>query len=210
MEVKRNRLLFYFLLLTFDSTNHRDYKFEVMDRTFTESRIKALFVQYYVVLVEYATHLIDCRETALDIVQDVFLKLLEREKDLPEQERQLKSYLYTAVKNASLNHIRHLKVVNGHHKQSEWEEESDIRLLDALIYAETIDSLYRAINKLPQSCQEVCRLTYLEGKSNDEAAELCGVSVNTIKTQKRRSVELLRVRLEPLINTIKILLLFFM
>ena len=180
-----------------------------MDKTFTEVRLKALFVQYYVALVEFSTHLLSCRETALDIVQDVFVKLLEKESELPEQEKLVKSYLYTAVKNASLNHIRHLKVVDAYHQQQGWQEDADIRLLDALIYAETINSLHTAIQKLPKSCQEVCRLTYLEGKSNSEAAELCGVSINTIKTQKRRSVELLRVTLGPIVNTVKILLLFF-
>jgi RNA polymerase sigma-70 factor (ECF subfamily) len=179
-----------------------------MDKTFTESRVKVLFIQYYVALVEFSTHLLNCRETALDIVQDVFVKLLEKEGDLPEQEKFVKSYLYASVKNASLNHCRHLKVVDAYHHQQEWQEDADIKLLDALIYAETINSLYAAIQRLPKSCQEVCRLTYLEGKSNNEAAELCGVSVNTIKTQKRRSVELLRVTLKPIINTIKTILIF--
>lgn len=180
-----------------------------MENVLAEMQVKSLFEQYYIALVEFSWHIVKCQDTALDIVQDTFVKVLEKSEGLPTQEKALKSYLYTAVRNTSLNHIRHQKVTDEYHKSNTWDEMDDAHMLNAMIYAETVNNLYKAIESLPKSCQEVCKLTYLEGKSNSEAAALCGLSINTIKTQKRRSVELLRHRLVPTLNSLKSLLLFF-
>ncbi|NGM62637.1 RNA polymerase sigma-70 factor [Sphingobacterium sp. SGG-5] len=175
----------------------------------TEMQIKKLFEQYYIALVEFSWHIVKCRETAFDIVQDTFVKILEKAETLPAQENALKGYLYSSVKNTSLNHLRHQKVTDAYYTSGTWGEADEAPILDALIYAETVNNLHKAIASLPKSCQEVCKLTYIEGKSNAEAAELCGVSINTIKTQKRRSVELLRHRLVPTLNSLKTLLFSF-
>lgn len=172
-------------------------------------QIKALFERYYFTLVEFSWHIVKCQETSFDIVQDTFVKLLENPDRLPSDEKALKAYLYTAVRNSSINKLRHQKVTSDYHKQNDWDEKDDFDLLNAMIYAETINDLHRAIRTLPTACQEVCKLTYLEGKSNSEAAVLCGVSINTIKTQKSRSLELLRRRLSPLINSLKVFILLF-
>jgi len=174
-----------------------------MNKVLTEVQIKMLFEQYYIALVEFSWHIVKCREAALDIVQDTFVKMLEKAEELPSHEKAIKSYLYTAVRNTALNYIRHQKVEHEYHQINPLNEIDDTRILDAMIYAETIHNLYKAIESLPKSCQEVCRLTWLEDKSNREAAELCGVSINTIKTQKRRSVELLRHRLAPVMSVLK-------
>ena len=171
--------------------------------------VKALFDQYYIGLVEFSWHIVKCREIASDIVQDTFVKILEKLEDLPHQEKALKSYLYSSVRNISFNHIRHQKVTDEYHKSNAWTEMDEAHILEAMIYAETVSNLYKAIATLPKSCQEVCKLTYLEGKSNSEAAELCGISINTVKTQKRRSVELLRYRLVPVFNSLKSFVVFF-
>src|SRR5690606_6660901 len=168
-----------------------------MNRTVAEKKIKTLFDQYFVGLVDFSFNFVKCRETALDLVQDTFVKLLEISEKLPTHERALKSYLYSTVRNVSLNHIRHQKVTDEYHKSKIWTEQDEEQILAALIEAETVNNLYRAIETLPKACQEVCRLTYLEGKSNQEVAELCGVSINTIKKQKSRSIKLLRHRLIP-------------
>lgn len=175
----------------------------------TETQIKILFEQYYIPLVEFSWHIVKCQDVALDIVQDTFVKILEKKEELPSHEKAIKSYLYSSVRNTALNYLRHQKVQHEYYRIHPLNEIDDPRILDAMIYAETIHNLYKAIESLPKSCQEVCKLTWLEGKSNSEAAELCGVSINTIKTQKKRSVELLRHRLAPVFSALKNFILIF-
>src|SRR5690606_2570334 len=130
-----------------------------MKDVLTEMHIKKLFEQYYIALVEFSWHIVKCRETALDIVQDVFVKILEKPEGLPTQEKMMKSYLYTSIRNTSLNYIRHQKVTDAYNTSGVWDEKDEAPILDALIYAETVNNLHKAIASLPKSCQKVCKLT---------------------------------------------------
>ncbi|MGN0022130.1 MAG: RNA polymerase sigma-70 factor [Sphingobacterium hotanense] len=175
-----------------------------------EVHVKELFDQYFLSLVEFSWHFVKCRDTALDIVQDIFAKILDKRLEVPQNGTSAKSYLYRSVKNASLNYVRHIKIIENYNRATSFNEVSDENVLDAIINAEILSKLYFAIQSLPKGCQEVCRLTYLEGKSNSEVAELFGVSINTIKTQKKRSLELLRARLSPTLVLVKNILLIFL
>ena len=77
------------------------------------SRIKAgdtnaftfLFGQYHRDLFRFAWHLVRSSEVAQDLLQNVFLKILQNRTEW-HPKGSLKSYLYRAAKNAALNHLR--------------------------------------------------------------------------------------------------------
>lgn len=170
--------------------------------------IKQLFDQYYIGLVEFSSRILGCDEEARDVVQDVFVKLLINDR-LLENKDKVKSYLYSMVKNACFNELRSREINNRFvefQKENTVEEED---LLEALIYAESVQHLYQAMETLPEACKKVASITFLQEKSNKEAAELTETSINTVKTHKRRAVQLLRERLIPTIKTIKTFFLFF-
>lgn len=144
-----------------------------MPKSISENEIKKVFDAYYFGLIEFSWRIVRCEETGRDIVQDVFVKLLESNYHLPAEEHRVKSYLYTMVKNSSLNYLRREEVAERYQERTvaeevQWEE----NILDALIYGESIRELHAAIETLPAACQQICKLTFLEEKSNQEAAEL--------------------------------------
>lgn len=171
------------------------------------NEVKESFDQYYLILVEFACYMVKDEEYAKDIVQDVFVKLLERNQALPKDPRSIKSYLYTMVRNASLNKIRSNQTSIKYTNYLKNNPEEQETVLDALIYSESINELYKAIDSLPSACKEVCTLTYLQEESNINAAELTNTSINTIKTQKRRALKHLRQKLAPAMNIVKSLFL---
>ena len=69
---------------------------------------ESLFNTYYAGLVAYATRLVGNVNTAEDIVCDVFTLVWEKQEIL-QMENQ-KAYLFTAVRNQSLNYLAQLKV----------------------------------------------------------------------------------------------------
>ncbi|WP_343561506.1 RNA polymerase sigma-70 factor [Sphingobacterium sp.] len=175
----------------------------------TKVEIQQLFEQYYVPLVEFSWRIVQCNESANDIVQDVFVKLLDRPYPIGSHAGSKKRYLYTTVKNASLNYIRKGKTSQKYIEETSFDEPEETLLLDALIYAEIVGHLEKAIDTLPEGCQQICKLAYLEEKSNIEIAAQFEVSINTVKTQKRRALLLLRKLLSPFYRGLKILFLLF-
>ena len=48
--------------------------------------------------------------------------------------------------------------------------------------------LFRAIDKLPARCREIF-LLHMDGKKNEEIATVLGISIETVKTQKKRAIQ---------------------
>ena len=55
--------------------------------------------------------------------------------------------------------------------------------------------LYMAVRELPEKCQRVFEL-HLEGKKNDEIAEILGISVLTVKSHKQNAIHILKRKWE--------------
>ncbi len=70
-----------------------------------------LYYMYYRQLHFYCNSIIANEDDAQDIVSDVFVIFYDRFKQF-DNLKQIKSYLYTSVRNACINYIRHQKVVN--------------------------------------------------------------------------------------------------
>lgn len=70
--------------------------------------VRGLFYEHYGDMMRYATSILYSEEEAEDVVQDVFMRMMEVER-LPESGK-VRTYLMTAVRNGSLNRIRQKSV----------------------------------------------------------------------------------------------------
>jgi RNA polymerase sigma-70 factor (ECF subfamily) len=78
-----------------------------------------LFRKYYEPLYQFAGRLVKDTQIAENIVQDVFVKMWINRENW-HIKTSVKSYLYTAVKNSSLNYLKREKRItsNGKREQS--------------------------------------------------------------------------------------------
>lgn len=72
-------------------------------------------------------------------------------------------------------------------RESNEEKEKEYNLMREEIYRE----LYLAIQELPDRCREVFEL-HLQGKENEEIAELLDLPVRTVKMSKREAIAYLK------------------
>lgn len=107
---------------------------------------------------------------------------------------QVKSFLYTAVRNKALNELEHSKVV-FEYAQKVIEKRKDSFFHDAVVEEETCRMLTDAIDKLPDQMRAIMRLA-MEGKKNGEIAEYLNVSVETVHTLKKIAYKKLRIYLK--------------
>jgi len=140
-----------------------------------------------------------------DIVQEVFISFWEKRKDF-DHILALKSFLYTSVRNKCLNHLKHLAVVRKHEPALVYELESEQQFTRHVIEEETFNQLFAEIKNLPTSAQKIMTLA-LNGLKNQDIAEELGISLNTVKTQKKIAYSKLKDKLGPRFNTILLCLL---
>ncbi|QEC40623.1 RNA polymerase sigma-70 factor [Pseudobacter ginsenosidimutans] len=153
------------------------------------------FRQYYRPLCFFAEQLLGSMSDAEDIVKDSYLKLWNKRTAF-DQPQSIKSFLYTATRNASLNHLRHQKVKNNFQKEMHYldDQKGDELVLQQMIRSELMRSIYQEIEKLPEKRQQVFRMIYFDGLKNEEIAEKLGISVFTVKEHKAKALAQLRMK----------------
>lgn len=145
-------------------------------------------------LIKFCILYVNHREIAEEIVSDVFVKCWLNRKTLIEIQNP-ETYLFVAVKNQSLNHIKkysniHLvqidetnsvEFVNTYNPQKEIENKELIFRMD------------KAISALPQQCRIVFRLIKEDGMKYKEVAEILNISPRTVQTQLFRAIKRLGI-----------------
>lgn len=128
---------------------------------------------------------------AEEVVEDVMLELWENRLKF-EKVNDVKSYLYTMVKNGSLAALKkQQKNVKLDESLSDDVLEFDYNILEEEVFSVLID----ALNSLPEKCREVFELSCLEGMKYKDIAEQLAISMNTVKSQRARAIELLKEKL---------------
>jgi RNA polymerase sigma-70 factor (ECF subfamily) len=116
---------------------------------------------------------------AEEIVNDVFLKLWET-ADTIRIESSLRSYIYRAVINRSLNELNKNK--RDHQHQIEFSRRpEDTFELKEMEENELKISLYKAIDQLPEQCRKVFRMSRFEELRQQEIADRLNISIKTVK-----------------------------
>ncbi|WP_316805842.1 RNA polymerase sigma-70 factor [Pedobacter agri] len=129
---------------------------------------------------------------AEELVQDVFLKIWENPYQLTEV-KSLKSYLYRAVINASINYINRQKNIEQHHLKLA-SSLSDEYLLELDEEHEIIVLLRNEIEKLPTQCKKIFKLNRFENLKYKEIAQQLNISEKTVENHIGNALKILRER----------------
>jgi RNA polymerase sigma-70 factor (ECF subfamily) len=154
-----------------------------------------IYVDNFAALHRYAFTILSDKELAEEMVQQVFLKLLERKEAL-DVHTSLKAYLFRAVNNECLNYIKHEKVKLTYQSYTTNrignQTETPFHKLD---YKELEIQLKRAINELPEQCRTIFQLSRFEELKYAEIASQLGLSIKTVENQMSKALKRLRIDL---------------
>ncbi|SMO42199.1 RNA polymerase sigma-70 factor, ECF subfamily [Saccharicrinis carchari] len=153
---------------------------------------KEIYENMFYSLCLYGYKMISNEDVVRDIVQESFISVWNKRSEFNSLVG-TKSYLYTAVRNNILNHIRDSKTVSI--EQHTFKEEEESAEFNSQILKEESYKLVRdAVNNLPDQTQKIIMLT-LNGCSNQEIADELEISINTVKSLKKVGYAKLRKKL---------------
>lgn len=159
--------------------------------------LELIFNEYYDRLVYFSFKIVNDKQDAEDAVQEAFVKYWNNKERISGEQSMIKSYLYTTVRNISLNIVRHRRVVKDFEQRpfSLAEKEEDV--INKIIQTEVLTKICAVMASMPDGCRKISWMGYIDGMKNREIAEELGVSMNTVKTQKQRGAKILRTKLIP-------------
>ena len=149
-----------------------------------ENAFKKMHDSYYVQLCQFAFLFLKSKELSEEVVSDVFLKVwINREK--LRKIKIIKSYLYKAVRNQSIDYIR---------MQSSYEKDAvdvyEVEIIssepiaeDTIILNEKKELLQQAVNELPEKCRMILRMYINDQLTYKEIADILNISRKTVETQ---------------------------
>lgn len=158
-------------------------------------RTAALFTQHHAALSRFLSRMLGSRDTAADLAQECFLRLLNVVRSRPvENERGL---LFTIAANLARDHLRQ----QGRRPVVDLDSvarhlPSDAVSPDAAIDARRQLALLRtAIAEMPPRTREVFLLFRLEGLRYRQIAERLGISARTVEYHVQHALTLCHRRL---------------
>lgn len=155
---------------------------------------ESIFKSYYAQLVGAAESMLRERSAAEDVVQDVMVELWKRRHSI-DVDTSLRAYLFRAVRNRSLNQIRHRKVAPlADPEAADRVAGSPDRVFET---RELNTALRKAVATLPDRCREVFELSRVQGLSYAEIGKVLDISVKTVEAQMGKALRVLREQLAP-------------
>jgi len=148
--------------------------------------VQSLYQQHGPGLLLYACSLLGRKHAAEDVLQQVFMRILQQ-NTIPEEP---KPYLFRAVHNTALNLIR--------------GESTQVELADTEPWFEAPEQDHTArltltteLMRVPQDQRQVLVLHLWGGLTFDEIASVLGISLNTAASRYRYALQKLRAAMRP-------------
>ena len=164
-----------------------------------QEALKEIYDKYHKKVYRIAYGVVRQREDALDIVQEVFIKLFRSIKNFQGRSH-FYTYLYRMVMNTAIDHARKL----GKKFASSLDEEGSFEPSDGaekgpervFLQKELEERVKRAMDKLPAEQKAALIFRDMEGLSYQEMAEAMGCSIGTVMSRlhygRKKMQELLK------------------
>jgi RNA polymerase sigma-70 factor (ECF subfamily) len=162
-----------------------------------------IFREYYSPLLYFSTGITGRQEASEEIIQDLFYYIW-KERDRIYLFSTLKGYLYSAVKNRSLQFCERQKNELSYKEslkrdQSNNAEDSPLEILEA---GELEEIVRQIMEKMPERRLRIFKMHRFEKRKYSEIAENLSVSVKTVEAEMSKALKSLRKEIELYTGTL--------
>lgn len=164
-----------------------------------EGALARLYDAYRVILFGLLVRILNSREEAEDVLQDVFIQVWRRARDFDEKRGRPFTWLVTLARSRAIDRLRQLGARRRLAESAERDrpEEASDALTDTIKVAQK-EIVQRALAELPEDQRHTLVLAYFGGLTQSEIAAKLGAPLGTVKTQMRSGLIKLRALLGSL------------
>ena len=187
-----------------DPTKELEAEIELLRRIGQGDRrsFEELYDRFSGVLFSTAYRVLNNREAAEDVLQDVFIQIWEKAPLYDPARGKPMTWAVTLTRNKSIDRLRSTQRRNRLQDDVEreaqtFEQFDDRSSFDAVASGETGALVREAIQKLSKDQREAIELAFFSSLTQTEIAERLGEPLGTVKARIRRGMMKLRDVLSP-------------
>ena len=163
-----------------------------------EKAFERFFKENYAMYCRFANGFTNDSDDAEEIVQNTFVKLWENRKSLVLG-AQPKAYLFTMIRNACLNQLKHISIREEYKLHNETERNSpqeELNTEDQNLH----DKIQQAIQNMPPQRRKIFEMSRLEGLKYREIAAHLNISIKTVENHMGSAMKDLRVEFKDYLH----------
>ncbi|MEP6921410.1 MAG: sigma-70 family RNA polymerase sigma factor [bacterium] len=158
-----------------------------------EAALARLYDRYRLILFGLLVRILNSREEAEDVLQEVFLQVWRRAGDFDEQRGRPFTWLVTLARSRAIDRLRAL--ASRQRLADSAAKETSPEATDAVadtLHQEQKEIVARALADLPEEQRHTLKLAYFEGLTQSEIAAKLDTPLGTVKTRMRTGMMKLR------------------
>ena len=158
-----------------------------------EKALSQLYDRYRVVLFGLLVRILNNREEAEDVLQELFLQVWHRAGDYDSNRGRPFTWLVTLARSRAIDRLR--SVASRERVATESAREATEEVSDAVadaVRSEQRGIVTSALSQLPEEQQRALVLAYFDGLTQSEIADRSGAPLGTVKTRMRAGMIKLR------------------
>ncbi|KAA1243044.1 RNA polymerase sigma factor [Aquimarina sp. RZ0] len=158
-----------------------------------EEIFQSIFNTNYKPLMNYLYYKYGDWEKSKDIMQDSFIKLWDKCKEVPYDKA--KGYVFVSAKNAYLNYIKRQQMISRHHdglNRNILYAQSPDHCLEEKQFLEKIN---RIISSLPSQHRQIFLMNRIDEKTYKEIAAVLEISVKTVEKKMHDTLKIVREKI---------------
>lgn len=161
----------------------------------SKSAFTDIFYAYHKKIYLFCRKYFFNQEDAEEVVQDVFLKLWQRRKNI-DPEQNFQSYLYAIAKNSVYDSLKKKVKQQMQYYDTSFDEAVN-ETENLVLFRELQKNFDEALTTLPDKRREIFYMSRKEGLSNKEIAEKMGISLKTVETHISLAIQHFRKLFDP-------------
>lgn len=163
-----------------------------------ETAFRQLYRQFYTPLTYFAFQLTKYMPQAEDIASVALMKFWDKRTDFPHIGA-VQNFLYTTARNAAINYLESRSVREKAapfllQQTAEIDDFAD-QVIAYEIEADLLQQVYNAIETLPTKTRKIFEMLYFEGMTTEAVATKLAIPVQTVRNNKTRALDQIRMEL---------------
>lgn len=165
-----------------------------------KTAFNSIFHKYQEKLYSYVYSITKSDFATEEILQEIFIKIWTQRETI-NLSYSFSSYIYTISRNHTYNYLRSVSNQESL-KQELWKNLTLYNNVteNIILSNEYEDILQEILNKLPKKKKCIFFLSKRQGKSNQEIADLLGISPKTVKNHLWKILQFIKVEIHPYIE----------